>query len=332
MLKVKHLRTATAWSPASARTRTARASARCCSASTTTTARCITSGSRRASRRRAHASSSTSSSRTAPTRSRITRGATGPSSAAAIPTNRRSGQRMPGAPSRWNAKKDMSWEPLRIELVAEVAYEHLQGDRFRHTARFQRWRPDRDPSSCTLRAARDPRPDRARGSLRQVDGVRSSSSSSSPGSAARVSARRASSGSSVATARRPGPPLVARREVEQRLERVRDVVDRGRRVTDRRVPRRYRRERQVARVRVGQLVPGERARHPTLGVAAHRVGRGDGAVTGVLVVVDEHLLAPLLLPPLRRRERRHPCARRPGRARAPRVAPRGSPSGARSGR
>ena len=45
--------------------------------------------------------------------------------------------------------KDLSWEPLRIELVAEVAYEHLQGDRFRHTARFQRWRPDREPSSCT---------------------------------------------------------------------------------------------------------------------------------------------------------------------------------------
>ena len=56
---------------------------------------------------------------------------------------------MPGAPSRWNAKKDMRWEPLRIELVAEVAYEHLQGDRFRHTARFQHWRTDRDPSSCT---------------------------------------------------------------------------------------------------------------------------------------------------------------------------------------
>jgi ATP-dependent DNA ligase len=60
-----------------------------------------------------------------------------------------SGGRMPGAPSRWNAKKDMRWEPLRIELVAEVAYEHLQGDRFRHTARFLHWRPDRDPASCT---------------------------------------------------------------------------------------------------------------------------------------------------------------------------------------
>jgi ATP-dependent DNA ligase len=59
------------------------------------------------------------------------------------------GGRMPGALSRWNAKKDLSWEPLRVELVAEVAYEHLQGDRFRHTARFRHWRPDRDPSSCT---------------------------------------------------------------------------------------------------------------------------------------------------------------------------------------
>jgi ATP-dependent DNA ligase len=62
---------------------------------------------------------------------------------------REAGQRRPGAQSRWNAGKDLSWEPLRVELVAEVAYEHLQGDRFRHTARFQRWRPDREPSSCT---------------------------------------------------------------------------------------------------------------------------------------------------------------------------------------
>jgi ATP-dependent DNA ligase len=59
------------------------------------------------------------------------------------------GGRMPGAQNRWNAKKDMTWEPIRPELVAEVAFEHMQGDRFRHTARFQRWRPDREPSSCT---------------------------------------------------------------------------------------------------------------------------------------------------------------------------------------
>jgi len=60
-----------------------------------------------------------------------------------------SGQRRPGGQSRWTGGKDLSWDPLRIELVAEVAYEHLQGDRFRHTARFGRWRPDREPSSCT---------------------------------------------------------------------------------------------------------------------------------------------------------------------------------------
>jgi len=58
-------------------------------------------------------------------------------------------QRMPGGQSRWNAKKDLSWEPLRMGLVAEVAFEHMQRDRFRHTARFVRWRPDRDPRSCT---------------------------------------------------------------------------------------------------------------------------------------------------------------------------------------
>jgi ATP-dependent DNA ligase len=60
-----------------------------------------------------------------------------------------SAQRRPGAPSRWNADRDLSWEPLRPELVCEVGYDHLQGDRFRHATSFRRWRPDRTPSSCT---------------------------------------------------------------------------------------------------------------------------------------------------------------------------------------
>ncbi|MEP6622827.1 MAG: ATP-dependent DNA ligase [Acidimicrobiia bacterium] len=68
------------------------------------------------------------------------------------------GQRKPGGQSRWNAKKDLSWEPLRIERVAEVAYEHMQGDRFRHTARFQRWRDDRTPESCTYEQLEVPVP------------------------------------------------------------------------------------------------------------------------------------------------------------------------------
>jgi ATP-dependent DNA ligase len=59
------------------------------------------------------------------------------------------GGRMPGAQSRWNAKRDLSWEPLRPERVVEVAFDHLQGDRFRHATTFQRWRPDRDPRTCT---------------------------------------------------------------------------------------------------------------------------------------------------------------------------------------
>jgi ATP-dependent DNA ligase len=57
--------------------------------------------------------------------------------------------RMPGGASRWNAAKDLSWEPLRVELVAEVAYEGLLNGRFRHNAHFRRFRADRDPSSCT---------------------------------------------------------------------------------------------------------------------------------------------------------------------------------------
>ncbi|MGW1718239.1 ATP-dependent DNA ligase [Streptomyces sp. NPDC002156] len=65
--------------------------------------------------------------------------------------------RLPGAPSRWSAKKDFSWIPLRPELVAEVAYDHMEnGVRFRHTARFRRWRPDRTADSCTYDQLEEP--------------------------------------------------------------------------------------------------------------------------------------------------------------------------------
>jgi ATP-dependent DNA ligase len=58
------------------------------------------------------------------------------------------GRRMPGATSRWNRGKDLGWEPVRPERVAEVAYDHLQGDRFRHATTFRRWRPDKSPADC----------------------------------------------------------------------------------------------------------------------------------------------------------------------------------------
>jgi ATP-dependent DNA ligase len=58
-------------------------------------------------------------------------------------------QRMPGGQSRWSAGKDLSWEPVRIALVSEVKYDHMQGDRFRHAAIFQRWRSDKAPEDCT---------------------------------------------------------------------------------------------------------------------------------------------------------------------------------------
>ena len=56
--------------------------------------------------------------------------------------------RMPGAQSRWSAGKNLAWEPLRIERVCEVRYDHMQGDRFRHAAFFLRWRPDKRPQDC----------------------------------------------------------------------------------------------------------------------------------------------------------------------------------------
>ncbi len=58
-------------------------------------------------------------------------------------------QRMPGGQSRWSQGKDLSWEPVRPELVVEVAYEHMQGARFRHLAHFRRWRTDKQPQDCT---------------------------------------------------------------------------------------------------------------------------------------------------------------------------------------
>jgi ATP-dependent DNA ligase len=60
-----------------------------------------------------------------------------------------SGHRMPGGQSRWSQGKDLSWEALRPELVAQVAYDHMQGNRFRHTAQFRRWRMDKQPRECT---------------------------------------------------------------------------------------------------------------------------------------------------------------------------------------
>jgi ATP-dependent DNA ligase len=58
------------------------------------------------------------------------------------------GARLPGAQSRWSAGKDLSWEPLRVERVCEVKYDHLQGDRFRHAAHFLRWRADKPATAC----------------------------------------------------------------------------------------------------------------------------------------------------------------------------------------
>ncbi len=59
-------------------------------------------------------------------------------------------RRRPGAQSRWSQGKDLSWEPLRPELVVQVAYDHMQGTRFRHTAQFRRWRTDKSPADCTF--------------------------------------------------------------------------------------------------------------------------------------------------------------------------------------
>ena len=63
---------------------------------------------------------------------------------------------MPGTQSRWSAGKDLSFTPLRPELVLELCYEHMEGSRFRHTAQFKRWRPDHDPESCGYEQLEEP--------------------------------------------------------------------------------------------------------------------------------------------------------------------------------
>ncbi|HYO40392.1 MAG TPA: ATP-dependent DNA ligase [Nocardioidaceae bacterium] len=64
--------------------------------------------------------------------------------------------RVPGTQSRWSAGKDLSFTPLRPDLVLEVGYDHMEGSRFRHTAQFKRWRPDRDPRSCGYEQLEEP--------------------------------------------------------------------------------------------------------------------------------------------------------------------------------
>lgn len=72
------------------------------------------------------------------------------------PANAEAGDRLPGAQSRWSSGKDLSFTPLRAERVLEVGYDHMEGSRFRHTAQFKRWRPDREPASCTYEQLEEP--------------------------------------------------------------------------------------------------------------------------------------------------------------------------------
>ncbi|GAB2467141.1 ATP-dependent DNA ligase [Xylanimonas ulmi] len=66
------------------------------------------------------------------------------------------GERRPGAQSRWSGGKDLSFTPVRVERVLEVGYDHMEGTRFRHTSQFKRWRPDREPASCTYAQLEEP--------------------------------------------------------------------------------------------------------------------------------------------------------------------------------
>ena len=139
----------TAWWPATGCTRAApTASARCCSASTTTTASWPASASSARSRRPGARSCSPSCSRWSPTFDDHPWAWAKQEEGARTPRNSEG--------SRWNDGKDLSFVPLRPERVVEVRYEHMEGVRFRHTAQFNRWRPDREPRSCTYEQLEEP--------------------------------------------------------------------------------------------------------------------------------------------------------------------------------
>lgn len=72
------------------------------------------------------------------------------------PASGEASDRLPGAQSRWSSGKDLSFTPLRPERVLEVGYDHMEGTRFRHTAQFKHWRPDREPASCTYEQLEEP--------------------------------------------------------------------------------------------------------------------------------------------------------------------------------
>ena len=106
----------------------------------------------------------------------------------------------PGARAAGVPGKDLSWEPLRPELVAEVSYDHLQGDRFRHATSFVRWRPDREPASCTYAQLDTPVPTELEGRLRHHGLTRSQpvgSAAARSASAGSRKCRHTSSNSSV---------------------------------------------------------------------------------------------------------------------------------------
>ena len=134
--------------PAFAGTRkaSARLSAHCCSAFSMTPARCSTSASARASREKKRRELVEF---LAPYRKDALAGHPWKHWAEHAAASGEAGHRMPGGQSRWSQGKDLSWEPLRPELVVEVAYDHMQGSRFRHMAQFRRWRTDKKPSDCT---------------------------------------------------------------------------------------------------------------------------------------------------------------------------------------
>ena len=198
-------------------------------------------------------------------------------------------------PNRWGTN-GLEEAALKPKLVVEVRYDKLEKHRFRHGTKLIRFRPDKDPAQCTWREVRPPR---------AADDLAVEDLLSVFFAARRLHALRlARHLREVRRVRRLALALrlLALDPLEQHAQVAHRLVDPRVQVAELGEARRHRRDREVLHRDVGQLVPANRRRHGRVGASAHRVRGQDRAVARVLVVVDEHLLAALLLPPRRRHE------------------------------
>ncbi len=200
-------------------------------------------------------------------------------------------------PNRWGSG-ELEQAAVRPELVVEVRYDKVQGNRFRHGTKLLRWRPDKDPHDCTWRELKPLRAEGAGESRRCSKAPEAHEAGASGGPPAQRGRRRGLLG------KRRGAVAARRVEPERgetRPQRYRAPPHALHRVAGLREPIAHRLDREERRIDVADLVPAQRRRDPGVRRRAHRVGAGDRPVTRVLAEVDEDPLA-VGDPPGRRRD------------------------------